>query len=125
MIEKRFEISDILIDKVADWLTQSSLAGDDLETVVRGFCERLAAAGLPIVRVHLSFSMLHPLYDALGFTWERGGGMEVERLPHAGRANLRTLPAQPLLSSDQQPSRPSAPPHRSDGRRRISRSSTI
>ena len=27
---------------------------------------------MPIARVHLSFSMLHPLYDALGFTWERG-----------------------------------------------------
>lgn len=66
------------MDKVADWLTHSSLAGDDLETMVRGFCERLAAAGLPIARVHLTFSMLHPLYDALGFTWERGAGMRVE-----------------------------------------------
>ncbi|PRD42482.1 adenylate/guanylate cyclase domain-containing protein [Phyllobacterium phragmitis] len=72
------EISTILMDKVADWLTQSSLAGDDLETLVRGFCERLAAAGLPLMRVHLSFSMLHPLYDALGFTWRRGRGIEVE-----------------------------------------------
>ena len=72
------EISTILMDKVADWLTHSSLAGDDLETMVRGFCERLAAAGMPIARVHLSFSMLHPLYDALGFTWERGSGMRVE-----------------------------------------------
>jgi adenylate cyclase len=72
------EISTILMDKVADWLTHSSLAGDDLETMVRGFCERIAAAGLPILRVHLSFSMLHPLYDALGFTWERASGMRVE-----------------------------------------------
>jgi len=72
------EISTILMDKVADWLTSASLAGDDLETIVRGFCERLAAAGLPIARVHLTFSMLHPLYDALGFTWERGAGMRVE-----------------------------------------------
>lgn len=72
------EISAILMDKVADWLTQSALAGDDLETLVRGFCERLAAAGLPLKRVHLSFSMLHPLYDALGFTWLRGQGLEVE-----------------------------------------------
>ncbi|TIV10753.1 MAG: adenylate/guanylate cyclase domain-containing protein, partial [Mesorhizobium sp.] len=72
------EISTILMDKVADWLTQSALAGDDLETLVKGFCERLAAAGLPLKRVHLSFSMLHPLYDALGFTWLRGQGMEVE-----------------------------------------------
>ncbi|MBS3650108.1 adenylate/guanylate cyclase domain-containing protein [Pseudaminobacter sp. 19-2017] len=72
------EVSTILMDRVADWLTQSSLAGDDLETIIRGFCERVAAAGLPLARVHLTFSMLHPLYDALGFTWERGSGMRVE-----------------------------------------------
>ncbi|MBZ9661825.1 adenylate/guanylate cyclase domain-containing protein [Mesorhizobium sp. ESP-6-4] len=72
------EISTILMDKVADWLNESALAGNDLETLVNGFCERLAAAGLPLKRVHLSFSMLHPLYDALGFTWVRGQGMEVE-----------------------------------------------
>jgi adenylate cyclase len=73
------DVSLILLDRVQDWLTQSSLAGEDLETVVRGLCERLTAAGLPVKRVHLSFSMLHPLYDALGFTWERGGGMTVEK----------------------------------------------
>jgi adenylate cyclase len=72
------QVSTILVDKVADWLTQSSLAGDDLETMIRGFCERIAAAGLPIARIHLTFSMLHPLYDALGFTWERGSGIRVE-----------------------------------------------
>ncbi len=94
MIEKRSEISDILMDKVADWLTKSSLAGDDLETMVRGFCERLAAAGLPLVRVHLSFSMLHPLYDALGFTWERGRGMEVE-----GFRKKTGLPSERFLHS--------------------------
>ena len=114
MIEKRFEISDILMDKVADWLTKSSLAGDDLETMVRGFCERLAAAGLPLRAVHLSFSMLHPLYDALGFTWERGRGMEVEGFRKKTGLPLRTVPAQPLLSSAQQPARAPAPPHRSD-----------
>ena len=74
------DISAILMEKVADWLTHSSLAGDELEAMVRGVCERLAAAGLPLVRVHLSFSMLHPLYDALGFTWERGRGIEIEGL---------------------------------------------
>ncbi|WFP62846.1 MULTISPECIES: adenylate/guanylate cyclase domain-containing protein [unclassified Mesorhizobium] len=78
MSTSQAEISAILMDKVADWLTHSALAGNDLETLVNGFCERLAAAGLPLKRVHLSFSMLHPLYDALGFTWVRGQGMEVE-----------------------------------------------
>ncbi|MGH7006325.1 MAG: adenylate/guanylate cyclase domain-containing protein, partial [Alphaproteobacteria bacterium] len=77
------DISTILLDKVADWLTQSSLAGDNLETIVRGFCERIAAAGMPLARVHLTFSMLHPLYDALGFTWQRSSGMTVEGYRHS------------------------------------------
>ena len=109
--------------KVADWLTQSSLAGDDLETMVRGFCERLAAAGLPLTRVHLSFSMLHPLYDALGFTWLRGRGMTSRASARARRA-AGPLPAQPILPSAQQQARPSAPPDRSRRRRRNFRSST-
>jgi len=86
------DVSTILLDKVADWLTHSSLAGDNLETIVRGFCERVAAAGLPIARVNLSFSMLHPLYDALGFTWKRGTGMTVEGYRHeAGNKPERFL----------------------------------
>lgn len=72
------DASSILLDHVADWLMNASLAGEDLEPVVRGMCERLAAAGVPLARVHLTFAMLHPLYTALGFTWERGKGLRVE-----------------------------------------------
>lgn len=61
-------VSTHLLDRVSNWLQQAALNGETLETVVTGFCERLAASGLPLNRVHLSFSMLHPLYDALGFT---------------------------------------------------------
>jgi adenylate cyclase len=78
----RADTSVVLLDKVADWLMQASLAGSDLETLVRGFCERLAAAGLPLARIHLTFSMLHPLYKAMGFTWRRGQGVEVEGIRH-------------------------------------------
>ena len=41
-------VSDTFLDKVAEWLMQSSLAGGNLEDLVRGFCERIAASGLPI-----------------------------------------------------------------------------
>ncbi|MBZ3695372.1 adenylate/guanylate cyclase domain-containing protein [Phyllobacterium calauticae] len=86
------DVSTILLDKVADWLTRSSLAGENLETIIRGFCERIAAAGLPIARVHLTFSMLHPLYDALGFTWQRSSGLVVEGYRHnAGEKPERFL----------------------------------
>ena len=103
MSKAKAEISTILMDKVADWLNQSALAGHDLETLVKGFCERLAAAGLPLKRVHLSFSMLHPLYDALGFTWVRGQGMEVESFrnkPGMPSDRFLTSPYYHLLSNN-------------------------
>ena len=77
--------SIILIDKVADWLMERAIAGTDLESVVRGFCNRLAATGLPLARIHLSFSMLHPLYRAMGFTWHRREGLEVESYRHTAK----------------------------------------
>jgi adenylate cyclase len=79
----RGQPSITLIDKVAHWLMETALSGADLETVVRGFCYRLAAAGLPLARIHLSFSMLHPLYRAMGFTWRRTEGLKVESYRHA------------------------------------------
>ncbi|MDB5553633.1 MAG: adenylate/guanylate cyclase protein [Rhizobium sp.] len=84
MIIPRANISESLIERVSLWLQQSALGGSDLEGLVHGLCERLAAAGVPLLRVHLSFSMLHPLYDALGFTWVKGKGVSVEGFrPHS------------------------------------------
>ncbi len=74
--------STVLLDKVGNWLMRSAIAGDDLETLIRGFCERLAAAGLPLSRIQLSFSVLHPLYRATGFTWKRGEGLTAESYRH-------------------------------------------
>jgi adenylate cyclase len=75
--------STILIDRVVEWLNNTVIRGSDLETVVRGCCERIAAAGLPIKRIHLSFSVLHPLYRAMGFMWRRGEGVTVEGYRHS------------------------------------------
>ncbi len=72
------DLSETLIDRVAVWLKHSALRGDDLETLISGICERLTAAGMPLVRVNLGFSMLHPLYRAIGFTWLRGQGLSIQ-----------------------------------------------
>ncbi len=74
--------SSILIGKVADWLMDQALNDNMLEDVVRGTCERLQAAGLPLARGQFSFSMLHPLYAAMGYTWHRGQGLEIEGYRH-------------------------------------------
>jgi adenylate cyclase len=72
-----------LVDRAATWLMAQSLKDADLETIVRGCCERLHGAGLPIARVQLSFSMLHPLYRGVGYTWRRGQGLRVDAYRHS------------------------------------------
>ena len=74
--------SIVLLEKVGDWLVKSALAGEELEAIIAGFCERLAAAGLPLARIHFTFSVLHPLYRATGFTWLRGKGVTAESYRH-------------------------------------------
>jgi adenylate cyclase len=74
--------SATLIDEVLQWLNQQALNDTGLEAIARGTCERLAAAGLPLARAYMSFSMLHPLYRAVGYLWERGKGFSVEKHRH-------------------------------------------
>ena len=75
-------VSASLIDKVADWLMAQALEDTELATLVHGGCERISAAGVPLARANFSFSVLHPLYRAMGFTWRRGEGLEVEGYRH-------------------------------------------
>lgn len=59
-----------------------ALSESDLEKVVMGCCERLRAAGIPLVRCHFAFTVLHPLHSAIGVTWTRGDGTTVTGYPH-------------------------------------------
>ena len=77
-----------LIDGVADWLMGQALAETDFEPLFEGCCERLLAAGVPLWRAHVTFRMLHPLYEAMGLTWLRGRGVETFRYPHRQEAEF-------------------------------------
>jgi len=82
MSETASAASRVLVDRAAEWLMAQALKDADLEAVVRGCCERLHAAGVPIARVHFTFSMLHPLYRAVGYTWRPGQGLQVDAYRH-------------------------------------------
>ncbi|MBS0563712.1 MAG: adenylate/guanylate cyclase domain-containing protein [Proteobacteria bacterium] len=71
-------VSPTLIEGVTTWLKQSALKDTELETIAFQTCDRLAAIGIPLARVHLSFAMLHPLYTSLSYTWRRGQDVSVE-----------------------------------------------
>ncbi len=60
-----------LIDGITDWLMMQTLSNTRPENIIEGLCERLVAAGTPIFRVHIAFSVLHPLLAGMGVTWLR------------------------------------------------------
>src|SRR6266481_517853 len=74
--------SQALVERAAEWLIAQALKDADLERTVRGCCERLHGAGMPIARAQFSFSMLHPLYRGIGYTWQRGHGLQVDGYRH-------------------------------------------
>jgi adenylate cyclase len=93
--------SPTLVDKVADWLMDQSLAERDLESIVMGCCERLQAAGLPLVRAFFAFSVLHPLHAAIGITWMRGTGTTTRGYPHIPGGRSEAYRQSPFAYMDQ------------------------
>ena len=53
-----------------------------LEELVAGCCTRLAAAGIPLWRGHVSFRTLHPLFEAMAYTWRRDSGIKTVGYAH-------------------------------------------
>ncbi|MHA1537774.1 MAG: adenylate/guanylate cyclase domain-containing protein [Alphaproteobacteria bacterium] len=72
-----------LLDQVADWLMDQALGEAPIEAMFEGCCERLLAAGLPLMRGHISHRTLHPLFSGVGITWSRGRELQVQRFEHS------------------------------------------
>ena len=60
-----------LIDALADWLVGQALRDVPLDDVFGGTCRQLYAAGIPVARGHISFRVLHPLFEAQSLEWRR------------------------------------------------------
>lgn len=68
------------VQAISDWLIGRGLVASDFETTMDGFCERLVAAGVPLMRGVMSMRTLHPTMDAISFIWRRGAGMQSAEL---------------------------------------------
>jgi hypothetical protein len=49
-----------VMSEAVAWVTDAGLAGSSEAGLLRGFCERASAAGLPIVRAVVIIDTLHP-----------------------------------------------------------------
>jgi adenylate cyclase len=56
---------------IAAWLTDCGLNGTPEPEMMRGFCERATAAGIPLIRGVAIVDTLHPIYEGRLFRWHR------------------------------------------------------
>jgi adenylate cyclase len=55
--------------RLMNWLVRQGLTGLPENDLLRGFCERCRAAGLPLSRGLVFIDTLHPIFEGRGFRW--------------------------------------------------------
>lgn len=70
-----FEMTSALAD-LSSWLIQQGLENTPVEIWLEACCNKLLAAGIPIVRVNMSTRGHHPEIGAVAFRWHRDGESE-------------------------------------------------
>jgi hypothetical protein len=82
----------------ADWLLCDSFAVEDMLSFFDEFCWRLVGWSLPLSRVTLHVTALHPQLSGFGCRWTRQTG-RIERLAIAlGGYDTRTFDQSPIKS---------------------------
>jgi len=64
-------MNDASATEVEAWVTAAGLAGASEPKLLRGFCERAVAAGLPLARAIVLVDTLHPVHEGHVFHWRR------------------------------------------------------
>jgi adenylate cyclase len=64
-------MNDAPATEVGAWVTAAGLAGATEPDLLRGFCERAVAAGLPLARAIVLIDTLHPVHEGRVFHWSR------------------------------------------------------
>ena len=81
VMQREAELSDS--QSLEAWLVRAGLAGLPVEHLVDGFAVRLRGEGVPLRRLFVAMTTLHPLVRARGYTWVEGSGLvDAEAMPH-------------------------------------------
>src|SRR5262245_6629357 len=67
------------LNELATWVVDAGLAGEPELALVTGFCDRAAAAGLPLGRVHVFIDSLDPVHEGRLFRWGHDAGLAPEQ----------------------------------------------
>ncbi len=66
-----------VFDSISDWLLKQTLGDDPFEVTLRGLAERLTDGGMPVARISVGRSILHPVIGLMDMQWERETGQVV------------------------------------------------
>jgi adenylate cyclase len=72
------------VDRIADWIVRRGLRGAEEVDLLREFCEKCNAAGLPLARALVVIDTLHPVHEGTVFRW-RNDNVEEKAATQYGR----------------------------------------
>ncbi|WP_299729790.1 adenylate/guanylate cyclase domain-containing protein [uncultured Tateyamaria sp.] len=78
-----------LFDNIIDWLMQEALDENPLTSIVETFGRRLVEGGVPVARISIGRSILHPTIGLLDVQWEQ----------ETGQVSTQTVPRQVVRNS--------------------------
>ncbi|MFL4471914.1 adenylate/guanylate cyclase domain-containing protein [Tateyamaria armeniaca] len=78
-----------LFDNINDWLMQEALDENPLTSIVETFGRRLVEGGVPVARISIGRSILHPTIGLLDVQWEQD----------TGQVNTQAVPRQIVRNS--------------------------
>lgn len=78
-------------EPVHKWLLSTAWRISTMEDVLDGFCARLMAADLPLMRFAAAVGTLHPQFQGYYYIWRRGDGIEEFKGEHGVQSTDRFL----------------------------------
>ena len=70
------------LDNLITWLADGARSAVETERFMSETCERMVAAGIPLFRVGVFVSTLHPSLMGRGFIWRAGAGVTLGSMAH-------------------------------------------
>ncbi|MCH7944358.1 MAG: adenylate/guanylate cyclase domain-containing protein [Proteobacteria bacterium] len=95
-------IDDAKVQAISDWLIERGLRSTGFETLIGGFCTRLAEAGVPLSRAYVSVRTLHPSIAAFDILWRPGDKIQTSLFNYdvAGAFDWGKSPFHHMLETD-------------------------
>ncbi len=78
LVESDEAIAESTERELTYWLLRHGLIDDNESALVEEFCARLLSTGVPIRRAAFGTDLLHPVFEARGYVWQRGRPLQRE-----------------------------------------------